>query len=46
MANFRQRSSISGMIFGVPFLYRTSAVITLIPGEVIKPGTPQGLGWE
>ena len=42
---FRQRSSTSEMIFGVPFLVSyISQFMTLLPGDVISTGTPAGVG--
>ena len=42
---FRQRSSTSEMIFGVPFLVSyVSQFMTLLPGDVISTGTPAGVG--
>jgi len=42
---FRQRSSTSEMIFGVPFLLSyVSQFMTLLPGDVISTGTPAGVG--
>ncbi len=42
---FRQRSSTSEMIFGVPFLVSyVSQFMTLEPGDVITTGTPAGVG--
>jgi 2,4-didehydro-3-deoxy-L-rhamnonate hydrolase len=41
---FRQRSSTSQMIFGVPFLLSyISQFMTLLPGDVISTGTPAGV---
>jgi 2-keto-4-pentenoate hydratase/2-oxohepta-3-ene-1,7-dioic acid hydratase in catechol pathway len=41
---FRQRSSTSEMIFGVPFLVSyLSQFMTLLPGDVISTGTPAGV---
>ena len=41
---FRQRSSTSEMIFGVPFLLSyVSQFMTLLPGDVISTGTPAGV---
>ena len=43
--DFRQRSSSSEMIFGVPFLVSyISQFMTLLPGDVISTGTPAGVG--
>jgi len=42
---FRQRSSTSEMIFGVPYLVSyISQFMTLLPGDVISTGTPAGVG--
>jgi len=42
---FRQRSSTSEMIFGVPFLVSyISQFMTLLPGDIISTGTPAGVG--
>jgi 2,4-didehydro-3-deoxy-L-rhamnonate hydrolase len=42
---FRQNSSTSEMIFGVPFLVSyVSQFMTLLPGDVISTGTPAGVG--
>jgi len=42
---FRQRSSTSEMIFGVPFLLSyVSQFMSLLPGDVISTGTPAGVG--
>jgi len=42
---FRQSSSTSEMIFGVPFLVSyISQFMTLLPGDVISTGTPAGVG--
>jgi 2-keto-4-pentenoate hydratase/2-oxohepta-3-ene-1,7-dioic acid hydratase in catechol pathway len=42
---FRQRSSTSEMIFGVPFLVSyISQFMTLLPGDMISTGTPAGVG--
>jgi len=42
---FRQRSSTSEMIFGVPFLLSyVSQFMTLLPGDVVSTGTPAGVG--
>jgi 2-keto-4-pentenoate hydratase/2-oxohepta-3-ene-1,7-dioic acid hydratase in catechol pathway len=42
---FRQRSSTSETIFGVPFLLSyVSQFMTLLPGDVISTGTPAGVG--
>jgi len=42
---FRQRSSTSEMIFGVPVLVSyISQFMTLLPGDVISTGTPAGVG--
>jgi len=42
---FRQRSSTSQMIFGVPFLVSyISQFMTLLPGDMISTGTPAGVG--
>jgi len=42
---FRQRSSTSQMIFGVPFLVSyISQFMTLLPGDVVSTGTPAGVG--
>jgi len=42
---FRQRSTTSEMIFGVPFLVSyISQFMTLLPGDVISTGTPAGVG--
>ena len=41
---FRQRSSTSEMIFGVPFLVSyLSQFMTLLPGDVVSTGTPAGV---
>lgn len=41
---FRQRSSTSEMIFGVPFLLSyISQFMTLLPGDVVSTGTPAGV---
>ena len=41
---FRQNSSTSEMIFGVPFLVSyVSQFMTLLPGDVISTGTPAGV---
>ena len=43
--DFRQNSSTSEMIFGVPFLVSyISQFMTLLPGDVISTGTPAGVG--
>jgi 2,4-didehydro-3-deoxy-L-rhamnonate hydrolase len=43
---FRQNSSTSEMIFGVPFLVSyVSQFMTLLPGDVISTGTPAGVGF-
>jgi len=43
--DFRQNSSTSEMIFGVPFLVSyVSQFMTLLPGDVISTGTPAGVG--
>jgi len=42
---FRQNSSTSEMIFGVPFLVSyVSQFMTLLPGDVVSTGTPAGVG--
>ncbi len=42
----RQRSSTSDMIFAVPELVAyCSMFMTLLPGDVILTGTPEGVGW-
>ncbi|MGD0783226.1 MAG: fumarylacetoacetate hydrolase family protein [Candidatus Aminicenantales bacterium] len=41
----RQSSNTRNLIFAVPFLVRfISAVMTLLPGDVITTGTPAGIG--
>jgi 2-keto-4-pentenoate hydratase/2-oxohepta-3-ene-1,7-dioic acid hydratase in catechol pathway len=41
----RQRSSTANLIFGVPELVEfISAVMTLLPGDIIATGTPAGIG--
>jgi 2-keto-4-pentenoate hydratase/2-oxohepta-3-ene-1,7-dioic acid hydratase in catechol pathway len=41
----RQRSSTSEMVFDVPALIEyVSAVMTLLPGDVLLTGTPAGVG--
>jgi 2,4-diketo-3-deoxy-L-fuconate hydrolase len=40
-----QDSNTSDLIFGVPFLISyISQFMTLLPGDVISPGTPSGVG--
>jgi 2-keto-4-pentenoate hydratase/2-oxohepta-3-ene-1,7-dioic acid hydratase in catechol pathway len=42
--DFRQNSSTSEMIFGIPFLVSyISQFMTLLPGDVISTGTPAGV---
>ena len=42
---FRQKSSTSEMIFGVPYLVSyVSQFMTLLPGDLISTGTPRGVG--
>ena len=42
----RQRSSTADMIFSVPNMVSyCSRFMTLLPGDVIITGTPQGVGW-
>ena len=41
-----QRGRTSNMIFSVPeIIARLSAVLPLLPGDVIFTGTPAGIGW-
>lgn len=41
----RQRAPFSDMVFDVPFLIEyVSAAFTLLPGDVILTGTPEGVG--
>ena len=41
----RQRGRFADMIFDVPFLIEyISSVFTLLPGDVILTGTPEGVG--
>ena len=41
----RQRGSTAQMVFQVPYLIAyISAVMTLMPGDVILTGTPAGVG--
>ena len=42
---YRQKSTTSNMIFGVPALVSyVSEFMTLLPGDVISTGTPAGVG--
>ena len=42
----RQNSNTSDMIFKVAWLINyISGFMTLLPGDVIATGTPQGVGW-
>ncbi len=41
----RQDASVADLIFDIPTLIETlSAVITLLPGDIIATGTPEGVG--
>lgn len=41
----RQRGSIGDMVFSIPFvLAYASAVMTLLPGDIVTTGTPEGVG--
>jgi 2-keto-4-pentenoate hydratase/2-oxohepta-3-ene-1,7-dioic acid hydratase in catechol pathway len=41
----RQHGRASDMVFGVPFLIAyVSRIMTLLPGDVIATGTPEGVG--
>lgn len=41
----RQRGSVAQMAFSIPFvLAYASAVMTLLPGDVVSTGTPEGVG--
>lgn len=44
-AEYRQKSTTSNMIFGVPDLVSyISGFMTLLPGDIISTGTPAGVG--
>ena len=41
----RQQASVADLIFDIPTIIETvSALITLIPGDIIATGTPAGVG--
>jgi 2-keto-4-pentenoate hydratase/2-oxohepta-3-ene-1,7-dioic acid hydratase in catechol pathway len=41
----RQKASVADLIFDIPTLIETmSATMTLLPGDIIATGTPDGVG--